>query len=283
MKIKKSKEAKMKDNIKLNENIDFLIKELISKNNSLDEDMEIPEDYTEKRKLLRALMNVQAPIQLSDKYYEVQDRILSEETRNKDLVRAEDIETIKKNDEMDSKIAYWQGDITCLQVDAIVNAANSQMLGCFIPLHNCIDNQIHSAAGFQLRMDCYDLMTNQGHEEAIGDAKITSGYNLPSKYVIHTVGPAIPQGRNPNEDEIKGLESCYESCLKLADDTGLKSIAFCSISTGVFNFPKDLASEIAIKTVREYLKNNKETSIEKVIFNTFSDEATEIYRKKLLY
>ncbi len=155
------------------------------------------------------------------------------------------------------------------------------MLGCFIPLHNCIDNQIHSAAGFQLRMDCYDIMTKQGHEEENGKAKITSAYNLSSKYVIHTVGPAIAYREEPNDREIIELENCYKSCLELADEYNLKSIAFCSISTGVFNFPKDQASKLAIKTVREYLKNNPNTSLEKIIFNTFSDEATETYRKNL--
>ena len=265
-----------------NTEIDFLINELISKNERIDNNMEIPDNYDEKRKLLRALMNTQTPVQLSDEFYEIQDKILSDETNNKDLVSWEDIETISQNpNEIDSKIALWQGDITYLKADAIVNAANSQMLGCFIPLHNCIDNQIHSAAGFQLRMDCYKIMQNQGHEEANGNAKITSAYNLPSKYVIHTVGPAIPYGREPDENEIRELESCYQSCLELADEHELKSIAFCSISTGVFNFPKDQASKLAIETVRNYLKNNPNTNIEKIIFNTFSDEATEIYRKNL--
>lgn len=258
--------------------IDIIIKELLSVNDNYDEN-DIPKTYEEKRIFLRALMNLQFPVQLSNKYYEIQDRILKEETENKDLVKWEDIKTIGKG--IDSKIALWQGDITRLKADGIVNAANSQMLGCFIPLHNCIDNQIHSAAGFQLRMDCYEIMKSQGHQEEIGKAKITSAYNLPSKYVIHTVGPAIPYGMKPNEEDIKGLESCYKSCLELADKKGLKSIAFCSISTGVFNFPKDQASKIAIKTVREYLKNNKDTNLEKVIFNTFSDEATEIYRRNL--
>ncbi|MBQ2962339.1 protein-ADP-ribose hydrolase [Methanobrevibacter sp.] len=270
------------DEFDKNKKIDIIIKELMSVNGSYEEDYEIPDKYEDKRRLLRALMNVQIPVRLSDKYYEIQDRILTEETESKNLVSAEDIETMNKANGIDSKIAYWQGDITCLQVDAIVNAANSQMLGCFIPLHNCIDNQIHSAAGFQLRMDCYEIMTKQGHEEPNGNAKITSAYNLPSKYVIHTVGPAIPYGQEPNEEEIEELENCYRSCLELADKEGLKSIAFCSISTGVFNFPKDLASRLAIKTVRDYLKNNKDTSIEKVIFNTFSNNATEIYRKNLL-
>ena len=262
--------------------IDFLINELILKNGRIDRNMEIPKDYDEKRRLLRALMNTQTPVQLSDEFYEIQDKILSEETENKSLIRDIDIKPISQDpNEIDSKIALWQGDITCLQVDAIVNAANSQMLGCFIPLHNCIDNQIHSAAGFQLRMDCHRIMQEQGHEEANGNANIISAYNLPSKYVIHTVGPAIAYGQEPNNREIAELENCYKSCLELADRHNLKSIAFCSISTGVFNFPKEQACELAIETVRNYLKNNPETNLEKVIFNTFSDEATEIYMEKL--
>ena len=216
--------------------IDFLINELISTNERIDNDMEIPNGYEEKRKLLRALMNTQIPVQLSDEFYEIQDKILSEETSNKDLVSCMDLTPISQNNsEIDSKIALWQGDITCLKVDAIVNAANGQMLGCFIP----------------------------------------------SKYVIHTVGPAIAYGQEPNEKEIKELESCYKSCLELAEEYGLKSIAFCSISTGVFNFPKDQASKLAIEAVRNYLMNNPNTSLGRIIFNTFSDEATETYRKNL--
>ena len=265
-----------------NEEIDYLINELISVNNKIDKNMEIPQDYSEKRKILRALMNIQTPVKLSDKFYEIQNKILSEETENKNLAYDSEIRTISENpDEIESKIALWQGDITCLKVDGIVNAANSQMLGCFIPLHNCIDNQIHSAAGYQLRMECHKIMEEQGHEEDIGKAKITPAYNLPSKYVLHTVGPAIAYGSLPSEKDYEKLENCYRSCLELADSNGLKSLAFCSISTGVFNFPKDQASKLAIETVRNYLKNNPKTSIERVIFNTFSDEATEIYRKNL--
>ena len=265
-----------------NEEVDFLIKELISANDRIADEIEIPDDYNEKRKLLRSLMNIQSPTQLSDKYYEIQIKILCNETREKNLVSAEEIKAISNNtNEIESRIAVWQGDITYLKVDAIVNAANSQMLGCFIPLHNCIDNQIHSAAGFQLRMECDHIMKEQGHEEKIGTAKITNAYNLPSKYVIHTVGPAIPNGFKPSEKEKAELASCYKSCLELADKRKLKSIAFCSISTGVFNFPKEDASKIAIKTVKDYLKNNKDTNLEKIIFNTFSKDSTDIYMKNL--
>lgn len=265
-----------------NEEIDYLINELISVNNRIDKNMEIPQDYSEKRKILRALMNIQTPVHLSDRFYEIQDKILSEETENKNLAYDSEIRTISENpDTIESKIALWQGDITCLKVDGIVNAANSQMLGCFIPLHNCIDNQIHSAAGYQLRMECHKIMEEQGHEEDIGKAKITPAYNLPSKYVLHTVGPAIAYDSLPNEKDYEKLENCYKSCLELADSNGLKSLAFCSISTGVFNFPKEEACKIAIKTVKDYLTIHENTNLEKVIFNTFSDDATEIYRKYL--
>ncbi len=266
--------------MKQDEELDFLLKELISKNDHIHES-EIPETYEEKRRLLRALMNITSPVELSDEYYEIQNKILCNETREKDLISADEIKAIDENDEILSKIAHYQGDILNLKVDAIVNAANSQMLGCFIPLHNCIDNQIHSQAGYQLRMECNKIMKEQGHAERVGTAKITKGYNLASKYVIHTVGPAIPNGRLPNENEEKQLASCYRSCLQLADMKGLKSIAFCSISTGVFNFPKEEASELAIKTVKEYLKEHKDTILEKVIFNTFSDYDSNIYRKNL--
>ena len=171
-------------------------------------------------------------------------------------------------------LQVWQGDITRLKVDAIVNAANSELLGCFIPLHGCIDNAIHSAAGIQLRDACYRIMRAQGHEEATGTAKITPGFNLPAKYVIHTVGPIIPDGQPTSEQE-EQLASCYRSCLDIAEDYGLRSIAFCCISTGVFHFPRRRAAEIAVETVRSYPKKNIDT----IIFNTFKDEDDHIYRQ----
>ena len=177
-------------------------------------------------------------------------------------------------------VKYHVGDITKLKVDAIVNAANSKLLGCFIPLHNCIDNIIHSSAGIQLRRECSKIMQKQGHDEEVGKAKITNAYNLPSKYVIHTVGPAIPYGANPSGQDCEKLASCYRSCLELASQNGLESIAFCSISTGVFNFPQRKAAKIAIKTVEDYLNEN-ETSLEKVIFDVFSDDSYLIYKNLL--
>ena len=237
--------------------------------------MNIPKGIDDKKSLLRSLMNVRPPSRVSDEFLEIQDEFLTTETLNKDLTSVEEITEVK------GKLALWQGDITTLKVDAIVNAANSKLLGCFIPLHNCIDNIIHSSAGIQLREDCNKIMQKQGCDEDVGKAKITKAYNLPSQYVIHTVGPAIPYGAEPSMDDCEKLASCYRSCLELASSNLLKSIAFCSISTGVFNFPQEKAAKIAIKTVNNYLDQN-ETSLEKVIFDVFSDNTYLIY-KELLY
>ena len=253
------------------EHLDFLIEYLAEERN---ERIEVPSDYSEKRNLLRALMNVRLPGEISPEFLRIQDEFLRNETLEKDLTSVEDITESK------GKLMLWQGDITTLKVDAIVNAANSKMLGCFIPLHNCIDNVIHSAAGVQLREDCSRIMKSQGHDEAIGKAKITSAYNLPSQYVIHTVGPAIPQGALPLESDCEALAGCYRSCLEIADSNNLDSIAFCCISTGVFNFPQDMAAEIAVETVDEYLKTN-ETSLNHVIFDVFTDESYLTYKKLL--
>ena len=171
----------------MTEQLDFLIKYLIDER---DETIDIPDDCQSKRALLRSLMNVRPPLKISDDFLKVQDELLTSETSNKDLTSPEDIR------EVNGKLMLWQGDITTLKVDAIVNAANSKLLGCFIPQHNCIDNVIHSAAGVQLRAECNRIMQTQDHDEEVGGAKITGAYNLPSKHVIHTVGPAIPYGQN---------------------------------------------------------------------------------------
>ena len=253
------------------EQLDFLINYLADERN---EAIEIPEDYREKRDLLRALMNIRMPFKVSDEFLKVQDEFLTAETLNKNLTSVEDIRDVY------GRILLWQGDIVTLKVDAIVNAANSKLLGCFIPLHNCIDNMIHSAAGIQLREECNEIMQGQGHDEDVGKAKITDAYNLPSRYVVHTVGPAIPQGMEPSAEDCEKLESCYRSCLEIASENNLESIAFCGISTGVFNFPKELAAEIAVKTVRDYL-DSTETSLKHVIFNVFSDGNYSIYKNIL--
>ena len=259
--------------IKINtqQQLDFLIEYLI---NERDEEISIPYSVGDKKSLLRSLMNVRPPLEVSDEFLQIQDEFLTNETLSKNLTSAEDIT------EVNGKLALWQGDITTLKVDAIVNAANSKLLGCFIPLHNCIDNVIHSSAGIQLRRECSEIMNRQSHDEEVGKAKITNAYNLPSRYVIHTVGPAIPYGAEPSSDECEKLASCYKSCLELASYSELKSIAFCSISTGVFNFPQIKATKIAIRTVEDYLNEN-ETSLEKVIFDTFSDNSYLIYKNLL--
>ena len=258
-------------NINSEEQLDFLINYLIEERNEI---IDVPDDYSDKRNLFRALMNVRMPHEVSDEFLKVQNEFLTQETLSKNLTSVDEIEEAK------GKIMLWQGDITTLKVDAIVNAANSKLLGCFIPLHNCIDNVIHSASGVQLRDECNRMMKEQGYDEEVGKAKLTDAYNLPSKYVIHTVGPAIPQGSEPSDEDCDKLASCYKSCLAIADENGLESIAFCSISTGVFNFPQVLACKIAVKTVEDYLKAN-ESGLKHVIFDVFSDSSYSIYKREL--
>ena len=255
----------------MDEQLDFLINYLIEERG---ENIEIPKDFQSKRNLLRSLMNVRMPLKISDEFIKVQDEFLVNETSDKILTSPNDIAEAK------GKLMLWQGDITTLEVDGIVNAANSKLLGCFIPQHNCIDNVIHSAAGVQLRDECNRIMMAQGVDEAVGKAKITGAYNLPSKYVIHTVGPQIPQGLKPSDKNKDELANCYKSCLDIASYNKLESLAFCCISTGVFNFPQDMAAEIAISTTEEYL-NSKETTLNHVIFNVFTDKDYLIYKKIL--
>ena len=253
------------------EQLDYLVKYLIDERG---EKINIPEDYHSKRALLRSLMNVRPPMKISDEYLKIQDEFLTAETLSKDLTGVDDIIEAK------GKLMLWQGDIVTLKVDAIVNAANSKLLGCFIPHHNCIDNIIHSSAGLQLREECNRIMKSQGADEEVGKAKITDAYNLPSRHVIHTVGPAIPQGSKPSDKNKEELANCYRSCLDIANQYKLESIAFCGISTGVFNFPQDLAAEIAISTVEEYLENN-ETTLKHVVFDVFTDESYRTYKRLL--
>ncbi len=232
----------------------------------------LPEDDGERRFFLRCLMNLREPGALPPRYFEVQDALLSREREEKGVVSAASLPAVPS----DPHLVLWQGDITRLDTDAIVNAANSQLLGCFRPGHNCIDNVIHSAAGLQLREECAALMRRQGYEEPTGRAKITGGYNLPAKYVLHTVGPIIT-GEVTAEDR-RLLASCYRSCLSLAEEKSLKSLAFCCISTGVFRFPKEEAARIAVSTVRDYLLHS---SLERVVFCVHGDENLQIYRRLL--
>lgn len=231
----------------------------------------IPREEPEQKQLLRALFNVRPPARIGQDFLDVQDAYLREETAKKGITDLADLSPISEG------VYLWQGDITTLRCDAIVNAANSGMTGCYVPGHNCIDNCIHTFAGVQLRLACAELMARQGHEEETGTAKLTPAYNLPCKYVLHTVGPIV-EGRVMPEDE-RLLASCYCSCLELAERNGIKSIAFCCISTGVFRFPKDRAAEIAVQTVKEY-RERINSDIE-VIFNVHSGQDFGIYRKLL--
>lgn len=255
------------------EKMDFLIHEL-GKEKQRYADMSIPSEESEKWQLLRSLMNIRQPGPAGEEFLRVQDELLSELTQEKGIVDVDSLPTVPG----DPKLALWQGDITTLNADAIVNAANSAMLGCFQPCHGCIDNAIHTYAGIQLRNECDELMKRQGHEEPTGDAKITAGYNLPCKYVLHTVGPII-SGLIVTKEDDRLLESCYRSCLSLAAEHGVQSIAFCCISTGVFRFPKERAAKIAVRTVRDYLASD--TRIKKVVFNVFTEEDRAIYQRIL--
>ena len=228
-------------------------------------------NIADKRILLRSLMNVRPPMKLDEKFLELQDEFLSHEREARGIVDSDSLP------EIFPKISLWQGDITRLRTGAIVNAANNKLLGCFIPCHRCIDNAIHSAAGLQLRDECYKLMLAQGHDELTGQAKITGAYNLPCDYVIHTVGPIVTGALT--QRHCGELESCYKSCLEIAEKNNVESIAFCCISTGEFHFPNDIAAKIAVKTVKNFL--DESVSMKKIIFNVFKDSDYEIYRKEL--
>lgn len=231
----------------------------------------IPEEEREQKVLLRSLMNVRMPGEIDQEFLAAQDVYLQQVNREKGIV------TLDEMQEVQPDLYIWQGDITRLQTGAIVNAANSGMTGCYQPCHNCIDNCIHTYAGIQLRNYCNDLMQKQGKEEPTGQAKITPAFNLPCDYVIHTVGPIVEGFLRKKHEEL--LASCYRSCLKMADENGVQSIAFCCISTGVFLFPNRKAAEIAVQTVKKYKEDTK--SPIKVIFNVFKEEDLKIYHEIL--
>lgn len=229
---------------------------------------EIPTDTAEQKQLLRSLFNIRMPKAVDEEFLKIQNEYLQEETERKGITDFNDLTPEQEG------IYLWQGDITTLKCDAIVNAANSQMLGCFSPCHGCIDNAIHTFAGIQLRNACADIMNRQGCDEPTGKAKITPAFNLPSKYVIHTVGPIVGNSLTHNDCEL--LASCYCSCLELAYENDIESIAFCCISTGEFHFPNETAAEIAVNTVKDFIE---ETGCEiKVVFNVFKNRDLEIYR-----
>lgn len=245
----------------------FLIQELLHERQEC-EYIKIPENIQEQKKLLRTLFNIRMPLPVSKEFLQIQNAYLQEETAQKGVT------DITRLTPVQDGLYIWRGDITTLKCDAIVNAANSRMLGCFIPCHTCIDNAIHTFSGVQLRLACSEIMQAQKHEEPTGKAKITPAYNLPCKYVLHTVGPIV-RGKLTNQDE-KFLVSCYLSCLELAEKNNLDSIAFCCVSTGEFHFPNERAAEIAVETVKTYKKQTK--SKIKVIFNVFKQIDYEIYR-----
>lgn len=232
-------------------------------------DVGIPGDASAQKDLLRALMNVRPPKAISDEFLQIQDTYLTAESEADGIVNINDLTHFGR----DKRLYLWQGDITTLKCDAIVNAANPQMRGCFIPLHRCIDNCIHSKSGIQLRLKMDELMRRQGHDEPVGSAKISPAYNLPCEYVIHVAGPIV---YDELEDEhIEQLTTCYRTCMEVADLYELTSIAFCCISTGEYHFPRDKAAQIATDTVRKYL--DEHSSDIRVIFNVFSDEDLELY------
>ena len=231
------------------------------------ETMALPGDEAAQRRLLRALCNVREPVPAPADFLAVQDAYLQEETRRKGVTDAARIP------EAEPGIRLWRGDITTLRCDAIVNAANSALLGCFVPCHGCIDNAIPTYAGVQLRLACAELMAAQGHPEPAGRAKITPAFNLPSRYVLHTVGPIV-RNRPTARDEAL-LAACYRSCLALAAAHGARSVAFCCISTGEFHFPSARAAQIAVQTVREARKTLQHEM--DVIFNVYQERDLRIY------
>lgn len=241
----------------------FLIQTLIDESSEY-HGLRIPADTSGQKKLLRSLMNVRRPAPIGEDFLKVQDEYLQEEIRAKGITDLSDLTPVEEG------IYLWQGDITTLRCGAIVNAANSGMTGCYAPCHGCIDNAIHTYAGMQLRLACAELMEGQGHEEPIGQAKVTPAYNLPCQYVLHTVGPMIYGDVTARDKQL--LASCYRSCLALAAERGIDSVAFCCISTGEFHYPNELAAEIAVRAVRQHRGDGK------VVFNVFKDADYEIYQ-----
>ena len=248
----------------------FLIQSLLNERPSCQKQM-IPTDSERQKILLRGLMNVRRAYPISEDFLQVQDEYLQSETAAKGVTDVAELTPIQPG------LYLWQGDITTLKCDAIVNAANSGMTGCYIPNHRCIDNAIHTYAGVELRLACEELMEQQGFPEPAGQAKITPAFNLPCQYVMHTVGPII-HGRVTKADK-EMLASCYRSCLELAAENKLESVAFCCISTGEFHFPNEQAAQIAVETVKQFM--NRKTSVKKVIFNVFKDLDKAIYEKLL--
>ena len=246
-----------------------LIRELLRERG--EQSVPLPADESAQNALLRALFNTRPPLPASEAFLQVQDDFLRELSARRGVTRAEELPFVREG------LALWQGDITTLACDAVVNAANSAMLGCFHPGHHCIDNAIHTFAGVQLRLFCARMMEEQGHPEPAGRARITPAFNLPARRVIHTVGPAVRGVPSARDAEL--LASCYASCLEAAAENAAETLAFCCISTGVFGFPQEQAAEIAVRTVTGL--RTRYPSIEKVIFNVFRNSDLVIYRRLL--
>lgn len=248
----------------------FLIQELLKEQDGY-RHLEVPKQEEEQKQLLRGLMNIRPACRISKEVLQIQDAYLTEETVRKGITHSGELDPIQPG------IYLWKGDITTLACDAIVNAANSGMTGCYVPNHRCIDNCIHTFAGMELRLECDRIMREQGYEEPTGQAKLTQAYNLPCRYILHTVGPIVT-GKLTKTDYAL-LASCYRSCLELAAENGLESVAFCCVSTGEFGFPKEEAAQIAVQSVQEFMKGV--TSVKKVIFNVFQEEDQAIYNRIL--
>ena len=246
--------------------LDYLIEYLLKESGRKDFEY----SNIDKKALYRALVNVREPNDISESFLKIEDEYLQEEL--KDVIDSNDIKTIKEN--------YINSDLknSDIKIDAIVNAGNSQGLGCFIPNHNCIDNQINTFAGVRLRLDCNKIMKDLNYNLETGKAIITKGYNLPAKYVIQTVGAIIDN--EVTQEKIAELTNCYKNSLKLAIDNKIRTIAFPCISTGVFRFPKNLASKIAISTVDKFISENRD-KLDKVVFNLWSDEDVKIYEQNI--
>lgn len=267
----------MNENMTQGQRLDYLVEEF--KADSVQyRNMQTPGDTEGKRRLLRSLMNIRMPKRLGENVLSVQDDYLRERIREKGIVRLSDIPVIRDS------MSVWQGDITRLAVDAIVNAANSQMLGCFVPMHTCIDNCIHTFSGVQLREECsrqmnqLRLLYGDEYEQPTAVPMLTEAYNLPAKKVIHIVGPIVEHSLTPALE--KDLADCYQNTLDVCLENGLKSVAFCCISTGVFRFPGRSAAQIAVKTVTEWITGHP-GAMERVIFNVFKDEDKAYYERQL--
>ena len=247
----------------------WLIQQLLNERNDT-AGVKIPEDAQGQKDLLRGLMNIRMPDPIDEEFLKIQDEYLKEENLADGVITIEDLTPLKADD----RLYIWQGDMSRLGVDAVTLPANSGFTGCYQWLHSCLDNILGSKAGIELRLYTNDIITRQGYPEPAGQAKITPGFNLPAKYIIHTVGPIV-QGRLTKENE-RMLASCYRSILELADQNDIRTLALCCISTGVFMFPNQRAAEIAVETVRKYLE---ETGSQiKIIFNVFKDIDLMFYK-----